>query len=290
MSTESQDISARLRKVLNTHGHGFHYAVVRKAEELFSSNRSIWLFDAVEFPVVTQDSVTHIDFVLRSRNDRTILVGECKRADPAKAIWCFAASPYTRRNGPENELIIDHLQFQHYRTIIHKPHHTYTQRGVYHLGFELRDNSKKGDGSGQSSAAIDQAVTQVLRGTSGLIDHHSSISDWDDTDQKPTKAVRFLSAIFTTAQIWTTDADLSQADLETGDFSTNSIQANRTDWVWFNHNRSPKLKPKLSLERVGGVLSDLSVDLPHQFTRSIAIVSTSGIDSFLCADLDEWLW
>lgn len=287
MTTESQESSAHLRKVLNTHGYGFHYAVVRRAKDLFSSDRSGWKFDAVEIPVIAQNQATHIDFVLRSKSDRTLLVGECKRADPAKSNWCFATSPYTRRDASDGEVIIDHLQFQPYRTIIHKPHYAYTQRGIFHLGFELR-SPQKGDGSGRSSA-IDEAITQVLRGTSGLIDHYSSDSR-ELTNPMNEKAVRFLPAIFTTARIWITDANLSQADLTTGDFDKDSIQAQEADWIWFNYNRSPKIKPTLNLERAGGMLSDLSVDLRHQFTRSVAIVSTSGIDAFLCADLDDWLW
>ncbi|HSE23991.1 MAG TPA: hypothetical protein VLB68_20135 [Pyrinomonadaceae bacterium] len=79
----------------------------------------------------------------------------------------------------------------------------------------------------QASTAIDDAVTQVLRGTSGLIDHYSVFSNWSSFEQTSKPAVRFLTGYFTTAEVWITDADLSKAELETGDFSTNSIQANK---------------------------------------------------------------
>jgi len=46
----------------------------------------------------------------------------------------------------------------------------YANEGAYHLGFELR-TGETGDGKGQRSQAIYEAVTQVLRGTSGLINH-----------------------------------------------------------------------------------------------------------------------
>src|SRR5436309_3010923 len=94
----SPQIVASLRKVLNSHGHGFHYAVVRRAEELLSSRQSTWLFDGVEFPVTTAGQITHVDFILRSRTGRTLMIAECKRADPAKALWCFAKGAYTWRN------------------------------------------------------------------------------------------------------------------------------------------------------------------------------------------------
>lgn len=291
MTTEShEEISAHLRKVLNTHGHGFHYAVVRRAGELFSSGKSKWIFDAVEFPVITQADVTHIDFVLRSRSDRTLLVGECKRADPAKAVWCFAKSPFTRRDPRPQEVIFDHLEFSDAHSTIHKPHVEYTERHSHHLGFELK-TSAKGDGCGGRSSAIDQAITQVLRGTSGLINHFESTaleSNYRSVTGK--RAVRFIPAIFTTAQLWATDADISLADLKTGDLDKNLIKAHQVEWVWFNYNRSPKLKPHVTIESNGSALGELAVELKRHFTRSVAIISTSGIDQFLCADLDEWLW
>lgn len=37
LTDNSEQISAGLRKALNTHGHGFHYAVFRRGEELSDS-------------------------------------------------------------------------------------------------------------------------------------------------------------------------------------------------------------------------------------------------------------
>lgn len=290
MISSPEEISAHIRKVLNIHGHGFHYAVVRRAQDLFYAEKSTWIFDAVEFPVVTQDHVTHIDFVLRSRTGRTVLVAECKRADPAKALWCFAQSPYTKRDPRPQEVIFDHLEFTDAHDTVHKPHVEYTERLSRHLGFELR-TSDKGDGHSNRSSAIDQAITQVLRGTSGLIDHFDRIareSGYSFVSGK--RAVRFIPAIFTTAQLWETDADISRADLKTGDLDKDVINAPQVDWIWFNYNRSPELKPEVKIESRGSVLGDLSIDLKQHFTRSVAVISTSGIDQFLCADLDEWLW
>jgi hypothetical protein len=89
-------------------------------------------------------------------------------------------------------------------------------RGIYHLGLELKTN-EKGDGGWQSSSAINTAVTQVLRGSSGLIDHfHNKIRQIDHASFKTNfanKAVTFVPAIFTTAQIWITDADIGSTDL-----------------------------------------------------------------------------
>jgi len=76
-SNEAERIATSLRKVLNTHGHGFHYAVVRRADQLLRSDRAVWILDAAEFPVVGGGQVTHIDFILRTRSGNTVLIGEC---------------------------------------------------------------------------------------------------------------------------------------------------------------------------------------------------------------------
>ncbi|MFZ1804688.1 MAG: hypothetical protein WAU05_12245, partial [Nitrospira sp.] len=84
-----------VRKVLGSHGYGFQYAVLRRAEELAAERRSKWVFEAAEFPVGTAESPTHIDFILRNAHSTVYLVGECKRANPAHANWCFLKAPYT---------------------------------------------------------------------------------------------------------------------------------------------------------------------------------------------------
>jgi hypothetical protein len=73
--------------------------------------RASWMFDSAEFPVVAGGSTTHVDFILRSRSRRTYLVAECKRADPARARWCFARAPYTWHNPIKGEVIFDQFVY-----------------------------------------------------------------------------------------------------------------------------------------------------------------------------------
>src|SRR5687768_4972548 len=127
MPSDDREIAASLRKVLNSHGHGFHYAVIRRAEELKLSGRGRWNLEAAEIPVVTRGSSTHIDFVMTNDSGFTFLVAECKRADPAKARWCFARAPYTWRNIGSSELVFDQFistapdEAIHTPCIVHKP-------------------------------------------------------------------------------------------------------------------------------------------------------------------------
>jgi hypothetical protein len=290
ISEDSEQIAASFRKALNSHGHGFHYAVTRRAEELLQSRQSSWMFDGVEFPVTTAGHGTHIDFILRSRSGRTLIVAECKRADPARALWCFARSPYTWRNATKGEVIFDQIVIQPNKQVSRIPHYAYSQEDVFHLGFELK-TGEKGEGYSQNRG-INEAVTQVLRGTSGAINHlYHSVRTADHRTlglNGANKAIRFIPALFTTAQIWVTSADLGSADLSTGDLGKNLV-TERAEWIWFTHNRSPNLKPDLDVERERSALDGMSFDLRREFARSIAIVSPGGIDSFLCAELEEWL-
>src|SRR5688500_12031654 len=97
-STEGEQLSPEIRKVLNTHGYGLQYAALRRVEQLNSSEETPWVFDGAEVPVVAGNIPVHIDFILRSKTQQTYLIAECKRADPATARWCFVRAPYTWRN------------------------------------------------------------------------------------------------------------------------------------------------------------------------------------------------
>jgi len=53
--------------------------------------------------------------------------------------------------------------------------------------------------------------------------------------------------------------------------------AHKGAWMWFMHNRSPKLQPCVGSEEFEG---DLSANLRRDYARAIAIVSPDRIDDF----------
>lgn len=279
---EPGQVSAGLRKMLNIHGYGFHYAIMRKAEQLFSSREAGWVLEGSEFPVATRYDTTHIDFILRRRSSRTYLVAECKRADPARARWCFAKAPYTWRNARTDEIILDEFKCGPANTVLQKPCIRRTTRGTYHVGLELR-TGEPGDGIQQGGLAINQAVSQVLRGTSGLINHLLLVSRGSFNTEE---TVTFIPVIFTTAQIWVTGADLGAATLENGHLPGECVEAARFDWIWFSHNRSPHLRHDLEWT---GTEADLAKEMRYEFARSIAIVSPQGVEAFFNMDVEELL-
>ena len=83
-----------------------------------------------------------------------------------------------------------------------------------------------------------------------------------------------------------TDSDLAAADAETGNLATDAVTARQVDWLWFTHNSSANLRHDLEWE---GASDDLTDELKREFARSVAIVSSRGIDEFLQQDLEAWL-
>jgi hypothetical protein len=217
------------------------------------------------------------------------MIAECKRVDPAKALWCFAKTPYTWRNANPDELAFDELEVQANKQMNRRAHFAYARQTVFQLGFELK-TGQTGDGFGQSRA-INDAITQVLRGKSGLINHLCEsirTADHRSLGIESIRTIRFIPVIFTTAQIWVTDVDLTDADLNTGNL-VNQVEAKATDWIWLTHNQTSNLRPEFYWQQERSALDGFSCDLRREFARSIAIVSPSGVDDFLSFNFEEWL-
>jgi hypothetical protein len=90
----SEQFTQSFAKVLNRHGYGFQFSVLKKADELRKQGRSMWRLEACEFPVEVQGAGTRVDFVLErgdhgSRRRPLYMLAECKRANPALSNWCF---------------------------------------------------------------------------------------------------------------------------------------------------------------------------------------------------------
>jgi hypothetical protein len=287
---------AQFQKVLNRqHGYGFQYAVLRRVQDLFTNQKSPWFPEVAELPVVAQGETTHVDFILRQRHRDYYLIGECKRTNSDFGRWCFARAPYTAR-GQENRprrVIVESCLCKPPAPdydVTHGVTGDWSEH-VYDIGLALRKprgakakDEEKDEEKQQSSdrSAINAAVAQVLRGTSGLINH--LFGHVRSASQLAGKKLTFVPVVFTTADLWVTDVDLSAADLTTGDLK--EVNSSARDWIWFNHNRSPKLRHNLEPNLAG----DIAKELESEFTRSVAIVSPAGIDSFLSQTLERFSW
>jgi hypothetical protein len=161
----SQTIASALQKVLDRHGYGFHYSILKRADEWFRNGRSTWLFERAEFPVEVKGSGTRIDLILRrgstNRGRDLYLVGECKRANPALSDWCFVRAPYTRRNPGEGALLAEDVHNDTSgNTVTAGIARFWGSREIYHIGVELRLGNQ-GDPSGSGRGAIEDTFHPI---------------------------------------------------------------------------------------------------------------------------------
>lgn len=276
---DRQDLLASFGKVLNSHGHAFQYAVLKAAQDLFQSGESLWVFEASEFPVAVQGSSTRIDFVLKKRLDSMekqvpfYMVAECKRANPAIAAWCFAKAPYVRRNRASEPCILEHVEIDDtgYLNGCGIAHHPVDN--PFHLALEVRTNDK-GDKAGAGRGAIEEAATQVCRGLNGLVETIVKLFQYPGVPHQ----ADFIPAIFTTAALWVTDADLTATQLSTGEIDLSGFGFRRVPWLIYQYHMSPGIKNYVQLKyHVDGPAEYMD----FEYVRSIAVVDSQSVAQFL---------
>lgn len=288
MSQPSNQLAQEFAKYLSTHGYGFQYAVIKYIKDLIGSNQIVmiddfWRFLMSEFPVKSEKG-TRIDFVLeraaRSRSyKRLFLVAECKRANPATANWCFVKSPYPHR-GVWGSTEYVHLECVK-KTVVSDAFGGLIAGGVkansdrqaYHLAFSLRTN-EKGDESGQGGRQneIEDAMGQALRGSNGFVMHLDRYPHLlEDKEQ-----VGILPVIFTTANLYTSDVKLDEAELATGKLTGGNLT--REAWVMCQYSMSPGLKHTGISGNAPGDLVEL---YQIEYIRTVPVVSVDGIHNFM---------
>jgi hypothetical protein len=269
-------IDAGLRKVLNAHGYAFQHSVVRRAEELFLGNRSSWIFEATEFPVRVNEFDTKLDVLLRNRGRAQYLIGECKRANPGLSNWCFARAPYIKR-GDQVGIVFETLRRYADSTVAARGKALAWEKEVYQIAVELRSGDK-GDSVGSAGrGAVEEAAGQVSKGVNGFAEFLAR--KWPNLiDLIEGTDVPLIPVIFTTANLWVTAADLSSADLASGELPVEAVTAEKRKWLWFSYHVSPGLKHQLPVFEAPHDLSDI---FEADFIRTIAVVGPEGIDEFL---------
>jgi hypothetical protein len=287
--TEQESLLAGLRKGLNealdVHGYGFQHAVVRAFKELLSRGRSPWSRPTVEFPVEARGKPTRIDIVLEHPQADIWLVCECKRVNPAYADWCFLRAPFSDRGSLARQVYLESLVWvDGPRRAVTRPTPLHGSDRIYHLGIEVK-GTRQGDPRGRSAGAIEDAVTQVLRGQNGLIDFlgHSERAATE------LKVLSFLPVVITTANLWVTDADLSEAELASGHVDLSASSVTDTEWLWYHYPQSPGLKHQL-LQKTDDTCDHLLTEaLYSTFVRPIAVVSAAGLEAF-CQQAEFLYW
>jgi hypothetical protein len=293
----TQDLEKGLTNQLNRNGYSFQYAVLDKIKHCFDDDISPWHFIVSEFPVSLKGKSIHIDFVLVNRTEQFYMVAECKRADPAISNWCFVKTPNVSRKISGKERIVREVLKSNNSTGS-KPtaemQWIHRSDEIFRLAFELKSN-QTGDSS-QGKGQINDAVTQVLRGTNGLFNFFLSKMDtgigggppWEKPYDR-WEYIAFLPVIFTTAKLWVSDIDLSTTDIENGNIELPPNSLVEKKWIFYHYSQTPDISHELS----GATRNiDLADVLYSDYTRTIPIVNSSGIQSFLADSIwsepEDW--
>jgi hypothetical protein len=87
-----------------------------------------------------------------------------------------------------------------------------------------------------------------------------------------------LPVIFTTARLFTCNAELWRANLLDGNIDLDGCEIKEVSWLFYQYNQSPGLKHEVPSEHKKGSLSSF---IASEFSRTIAVVSATGIEEFL---------
>jgi hypothetical protein len=269
--SEEGRVQQGLRKLLDRHGHGFHYATLRQAQKQRELGESPWNFEAAEFPVESRGTSTRIDFVLKHHRLPWYLVAECKRPNPALSRWAFVRAPYVRRNRAYEPYIAERLHISSGMPFATGVALQYSLPKAYHLGLELRSD-ETGDSGGAGKGAIEDAAGQVSRGVSGLSTFFA-----ENAHLVGDASAFFFPVVFTSADLWTSELDLSAADPLSGMMSAD-LRATQVGWLPLQYHVSPALK---HTHLLAGAHHSLGESMDAQYVRTIPIVSASAVPAFL---------
>lgn len=260
-----------IRTALARHGYGFQYAVVKHIRSL---RALAWRIEACEVPVQVRGADLAVDIVLRAPT--ALMAIECKRANPALSLWCFARS----RVVPEGKFSADGVWLEAlarpdrdtaFHVVRNRPESSDKQ---YDIGIEVKTD-QKGDPSSPGRGALNDAIGQSLRAASGLINSLKGRPALFGSSDR----LRIVPAIFTTAKLVSCDTDLAESSLVSGDLPE-AISLQAREWVWLRHNASFSLRHEAEAS-TSEPPQDFSDVIENDHVRSVAIVSQSGISTFL---------
>jgi hypothetical protein len=276
-SNDIAHVREAFANVLNRHGYGFQFRIVKELHDLNFEKQSAFLFQTVEFPVEVQGSGTRIDFILKKRGEIPApfyILAECKRANPALSDWCFVKAPYTNRKfwGQTEPVYIERIAIDGSRSAAFAIPRFYSET-VHHIGLEVR-SAAKGDKDGESGQAIETAASQILRGLNGYVQTIFKNPQILGSH----RTANLLPVIFTTARVWSSDVDLSKANLDTGKVDLKEVGLKRVPFVFYQYHLSPGIKHGYSPQARPAEISDL---IATEYIRTVPIVSWDGIGEFM---------
>ncbi len=98
-----------------------------------------------------------------------LIVGECKRANPALRNWCFLRAPYREDSSLSSSVFVEDLSWSPTGDPACAVTTLFNSENIYHLGIEVK-SSEKGNPCDKGRGAIEEAATQVMRCTNGFVE------------------------------------------------------------------------------------------------------------------------
>jgi hypothetical protein len=276
INSPNEEMIKSFQRALNDNGYGFQYSVLNRAKNLFESGKSAWGFEAAEFPIEVKGKGSKIDFILKLKSSPFVfLLAECKRANPAYSTWFFARAPFVMRNREQNYSYIEcvtHKQLSTIDFLESSVRKAVLDQDVYHIALAVK-TGLKGTSTGDVKDAIEKALTQICLGLNGQVEFFKSHINMLETGA----SALFLPVLFTTAELWTTDVDLSQADINSGEIHIDTESVSKRPFILFQYNLSPGIKHEV----VTNTWQSNNSIMENYYVRTVAIVNPTGIDEFL---------
>ena len=244
IKNENERITIQSKNILNNNGYSFQYSVINELNKV----SKLWEFYGAEIPVSTRNRNTQIDFVFQDHPGKVFLIGECKRVHKLFSDWAFVQTPFTSRAIAYNSPLI----FEQLREIrgdvlpqVQKEvmnHIKLKDTSIYGLGFRVKNHLQKGEVECQENIdVINKSIEQVLLSTSGFINYLAKVVKPSNFTKYNITSL-FLPTIITTAKLWVTDSNISEANLIDGNL-TDIEMFKEVPYVWFNFNRSHNFSP-----------------------------------------------
>lgn len=268
------------QEVLDRHGYGFQHAILKGVDALVTEGKTKWYLEVVEFPVDLGKG-SRVDFILKCPGNRganpKLILAECKRVNPALANWCFLRAPYIRRGQSDLGYFYEsvHYEVEQEGAAVQTKSRCYfdTSLKTYHIALEVKAD-KTGDAHGGKPQAIEDAATQICVALGGMIELLSQQPHLFPTEN----VYHLMPVIFTTANLWASEAKLSDADILTGKVDLFASSFKQVDWLVLDYNISPGIKHTVAHSEATRSFGEF---MESEYTRSIAIVNPKGLGNFL---------
>ena len=268
---KDEDIAKWFKEELDKHGYSFQDAIAKATLEIDSvAGWSPW---APELPVEVQGDHTRIDFVLTNGSGNVHLVCECKRSNPALSNWCFAETWFKSTSSLFHKAYAESIKDVGVGVLRSTIKELAPSENLYQIALEVK-SAQKGDDSSDGRGQIEKAATQVCRQLNGLVEFFYKYS----VLMRGRKEIAFVPVVLTTARLWTTTFDLSNADLHSGKLNIDTLPVVETPWLWYQYHQSPGLKHSGPVGHTSERIEDI---LFYEFVRPIAIVTPKGLEAFL---------